>query len=137
MLISNFQVGVKAIIIQSEHILLIREHHKEKWDVPGGRLEDQETLLEGLKRELREELGCQKPVIGPLLYADRIPSEQMAVAGELVLLFYKVELPDIYVTKQVILPHPTGVWFSLKEVESLPLQHLNLMPILRMTMAET
>lgn len=51
------------LIVSEGKILLLREAPYEEggnpglWDVPGGRIEPQETLLEGLSREVGEETG--------------------------------------------------------------------------------
>lgn len=57
-------VGAKAIVHHNGKILLLRESTKYvdgsevgKWDVPGGRIESEETLEEGLVREVKEESG--------------------------------------------------------------------------------
>jgi 8-oxo-dGTP diphosphatase len=40
------------------HILLLK-HKAGKWLLPGGRLNDGENWLDGLKRELQEEVGIK------------------------------------------------------------------------------
>lgn len=57
-------VGVKAVVHYEGKILLLREStayldgaEAGKWDVPGGRIESDETLDEGLAREVHEECG--------------------------------------------------------------------------------
>lgn len=57
-------IGVKAFIINDEKkVLVLREGkylegtNEGKWDVPGGRINSEETLFEGLKREVAEECG--------------------------------------------------------------------------------
>lgn len=58
-------VGVKALIVKEGRILLLREAHYDegtnegKWDVPGGRILPEESLWEGLMREVREESGLR------------------------------------------------------------------------------
>lgn len=57
-------VGAKGIIEYDGKILLLRESSKYvdgtevgKWDVPGGRIDPEETLRDGLIREVKEESG--------------------------------------------------------------------------------
>jgi bifunctional NMN adenylyltransferase/nudix hydrolase len=56
---------VDAVVEQSGHILLVKrrsEPGKGLWALPGGHLETDETLEEGVIRELREETGIKVPV---------------------------------------------------------------------------
>jgi 8-oxo-dGTP diphosphatase len=60
----NLQVGVKVLIKNSDqkYLLLQRaaamEHEAEAhWDIPGGRIEPNEPLLNALAREISEETG--------------------------------------------------------------------------------
>ena len=57
-------VGTKAVIHHEGKVLLIRESEQYedgaevgKWDVPGGRIESNEHVREGLLREVQEETG--------------------------------------------------------------------------------
>ena len=56
---------VDAVVEQSGHILLVKrrsEPGKGLWALPGGHLEMDETLEDGVIRELREETGIKVPV---------------------------------------------------------------------------
>jgi bifunctional NMN adenylyltransferase/nudix hydrolase len=56
---------VDAVVEQSGHILLVKrkaEPGKGLWALPGGHLEMDETLQDGVIRELREETGIKVPV---------------------------------------------------------------------------
>ncbi len=50
-----------AIIIEGDNVLIARRDPLQQlagyWEFPGGKLEDGESLIECLRRELREELG--------------------------------------------------------------------------------
>lgn len=54
--------GVKALITTSERVLLVKETHEDGslfWTLPGGGVEDGESRIAALRRELLEELGCR------------------------------------------------------------------------------
>ena len=61
----NLQVGVKALIKNSngEYLFIRRsttlatDISEPSWDIPGGRIEPDEYLLEALRREVQEEIG--------------------------------------------------------------------------------
>ena len=50
---------ISAIITKREKLLLIHRRKKggEYWVIPGGGIEDNETLQQGLSREVKEETG--------------------------------------------------------------------------------
>jgi len=62
-----FRVG--AIIFSNKRLVLTKMKKKdlEYYVLPGGRVEDKETLEQGLIRELQEELGI-KPIRFRLVY---------------------------------------------------------------------
>lgn len=62
----KLQIGVKVILENSNgFILLLRRHEQflmkpdtpESWDIPGGRIKQDENLIDALKRETKEETG--------------------------------------------------------------------------------
>lgn len=58
-----FQIAAKALIRDNQgQILMVHipewGHNAAHWDLPGGRVDQGETLLETLRRELTEEIGC-------------------------------------------------------------------------------
>lgn len=70
--VGRLRRGVKALVTTGEAVLLVKEAHDDGstfWTLPGGGLEGAESPVEGLRRELREELGCEVVVDGP---ADRV-----------------------------------------------------------------
>jgi 8-oxo-dGTP pyrophosphatase MutT (NUDIX family) len=65
--------AIRAILLTpGSEVLLLRIRLPQAtecfWIAPGGGLEPGEAVEEGLKRELREELGLDKYVIGPLVW---------------------------------------------------------------------
>lgn len=53
-------VACDGLLIENGKVLLIKRRHmpeKGKWAIPGGRIEDDETVEECLRREMKEEIG--------------------------------------------------------------------------------
>jgi len=62
---------------ESNEVLLIR-HHKRGWEIPQGRVEEGENLIDALRREVREEAGVEiEP--GPLGVVWSLISESPAI----------------------------------------------------------
>ncbi len=71
-------VGVGAVIVEKGRVLLIRrgaEPLKGHWSLPGGLLELGESLVDGVKREVREETGLEVEPLELIELIDRIHRE--------------------------------------------------------------
>lgn len=83
---------VAAVIRRDGRILIARRRHGAErggqWEFPGGKVEPGEAEAQALRREIREELGCEVEV-GRLLarHRHRYPDLEVELA------FYACELP--------------------------------------------
>jgi 8-oxo-dGTP diphosphatase len=59
---SFFRVSVKAVIRDEAGQLLLVKEHFDDWVLPGGGVEEGETMADALKRELKEELGVSNVI---------------------------------------------------------------------------
>lgn len=57
---------VGAMVIKNDQFLMVRKTGKDIWTSLGGRIEKNETELQALKREIREEVGCECVIIKKL-----------------------------------------------------------------------
>lgn len=65
-----FQISVKGLYLNAEgKALLFKERGKNTWDLPGGKVESGEDLIEALVRECIEELGVPCSVTDEQPYA--------------------------------------------------------------------
>lgn len=68
-------VGVGAVIVDGDHVLLVRRGHaplKGEWSLPGGAVELGETLETALRREVLEETSLEVDVRDLIEVVDRI-----------------------------------------------------------------
>lgn len=92
------RIGVRAIIYKDGKILAVRHKSKETgqakdwWAIPGGGLDPGETLEDGLRREMEEELGVAVTP-GRLLFIQQFTSGREDCDEELEF-FFLVENSD-------------------------------------------
>lgn len=61
--------GVKAVLSHEGRVLLVQHTYgTRRWELPGGGLHRRETPLDGIHREIREELGVEIADARPIAY---------------------------------------------------------------------
>jgi len=60
-----FQISVKGMFFDSEGKLMMIQEPNGLWELPGGRIQKGEDLVECLKRECTEEMGLECEVVEP------------------------------------------------------------------------
>ena len=117
-------VGVGALIFNEQNQLLMclrgpqARNERGKWEIPGGKVEFGETLIQALQREIKEEIGVEIEVL-----------ELLHVADHLILDEQEHWISPTYIcritagTPKVIEPEKCDRlgWFSLQEAQQLPL----------------
>jgi ADP-ribose pyrophosphatase YjhB (NUDIX family) len=50
-------LGVRVIVVDDDKVLLVRNHGRGQWHLPGGAVNRNETLIAAARREAYEETG--------------------------------------------------------------------------------
>jgi len=110
---STYQVGIKGMIFNSDRkVLVVLKKKIQKWDIPGGRTAEGETILQTLDRELKEEiLNLKEYKVIRAFNASKIED------ANLVLIYYKIEadLKEIELSEE----HETYRWISYEDIDNL------------------
>jgi 8-oxo-dGTP diphosphatase len=90
------RIRVSAVLRRRERILLCRHEKpgKEYWLLPGGGVESGESLIDALRRELREEVGIDDdlPFEGPVAIVDSIAPQSSARQKHVVHIIFAADL---------------------------------------------
>lgn len=121
----SFHLGVKALVRNAQGKVLLLQVNPAKlkaerqayWDLPGGRIQKGETVINTLEREVEEEtglIGLEKPVeIGMVVSNIRIPLDANDSVG-LILSIYSVQAPES-MTIKISDEHIAYDWFAPAE----------------------
>ena len=94
------RIGVAALIEHGGQLLLERRSDAPFWGLVAGALEDDETLEEALRREIREETGLEvagRSFFGTFSDPSRIVRYPDGKIYQLVTLVYRVRIADVSV----------------------------------------
>lgn len=112
----KIEVVAAVIHFNGKYLCVQRPAHKypyisEKWEFPGGKLEDGETMQEALVREIREELATDI-IVGDLLITvnHEYPDFTLIMHAFLV---------NVTNTEFTLNEHINAIWFSPAEMISL------------------
>jgi ADP-ribose pyrophosphatase YjhB (NUDIX family) len=125
----NIRNAVRAVIIRDSSILLIRKEYEDgsqRFALPGGAQDADETLTMALDRECREEIGTDARVISLLHVADWFKPRDTVPPStrHLVEFLFACELDQSYTPQNGSHPdkHQVEVlWVELDKLDSLPL----------------
>lgn len=118
----TFFVGIKGVIINEDKVLLVKANRelegRAHWEVPGGRIDDDEAIEQALRRELKEEVTNITAVeVHEILHSHRVPKDVKDDVS-LVLIFYRVTA-DFDGDPVLSEEHTDFKWVTLKEAEEM------------------
>ena len=124
----HIKVRASAIIIENGHILLVEFDDETglHYNLPGGTIEPNESIVEGLKREVKEETTANVEVGDLIFVLEYEPERNSQWAGSIrsLSLIFKGEITENFTARLPNTPDPnqTGVkWIKLSELEEIEL----------------
>jgi 8-oxo-dGTP pyrophosphatase MutT (NUDIX family) len=121
MSLKKFYVGVKGLFVHNGKILVLKRTNKEAWDLPGGRIEDNNQLKPTLIRELQEEIGLQQQhytidrLLGGFFTDIIIMSDQ--IPHGLILFVFVCKLNDASTNITLSAEHSEYKWVTIEEAQ--------------------
>ncbi len=80
---SNAKIIVGVVVEKDGKFLLVQEAKascRGKWNLPAGHLDPNETIIDGAKREAREETGCEVEPTGVCQIGNRVLEDGLFVS---------------------------------------------------------
>ncbi|MET0779236.1 MAG: NUDIX hydrolase, partial [Candidatus Saccharimonadales bacterium] len=108
-----YRVSTKALIVQNEKVLLVKEIPSMWWGFPGGGIDHGETIESALTREIEEELGVPAKAVSSDFQIAYYTIGSVVDAIPRMNLFYTASLPAELLKKTT---HVAGWgWFTKNE----------------------
>jgi 8-oxo-dGTP diphosphatase len=114
---NNVIFGQKAFILNEKNEILVIKRLKvdifqDMWDVPGGKLEEGEDLLQAITREVKEECGLELTRIILVLSTSKIQGSM----GDNPIIFRNIYLAQAQGTVKLSKEHSEYRWVPLAEL---------------------
>jgi 8-oxo-dGTP diphosphatase len=71
-----YRVTVKAFITDEYNKVLVVKEKQNFWSLPGGGLDHGESPQDGIKREIKEEIGVEDVTVGDIAYSTTVYLDQ-------------------------------------------------------------
>ena len=119
---NSIRPGAAVVIYHDNKILLLKRKDNQKWTLPGGTLEMNESLIQCAVREVEEECGLHVSITDTIgIYSNpniRIEYSDGEVRREFTVVFF-----GIVNDAQVIMDHESSAyrWVTINETDQLPM----------------
>ncbi len=116
----NFRNAAKAFIIKDGKLFMMKRrpndvHKPGIWDIPGGRLELGENPFEGLKREMKEETGCEIEILMPIDIRHFVRDDEQKIT--MIMFLSKLLSDDVQLSEE----HTEYKWIDIEsELNEIP-----------------
>lgn len=114
---NRFSISIKGVVLFNDKIVLLK-NEREEWELPGGRIELDETPQETVKREIKEELNLDV-VVGDIIDAWMY---DIGNKGNVFIVSYMCKLSEENVSNiQISDEHKEIGWFDINEIDNISL----------------
>ncbi|MDG4949852.1 NUDIX hydrolase [Weeksellaceae bacterium KMM 9724] len=123
--IDTFNIRVYGLIIHQDALLILKEPYAGEilFKFPGGGLEFGESLIEGLKRELKEELNLNLTEASHFYTQEEFMVSKFRANEQLLTIYYKAKVDNIEDLTKFDQAIQELIWVPLKELST---NHVNL-----------
>ncbi len=123
--IDRFNIRVYALIIHQDAILILKEPYAGEilYKFPGGGLEFGESLIDGLKRELKEELNLDLTEANHFYTQEEFLVSKFRANEQLLTIYYKTKVDNIENLVRLDQSIQELMWIPLNKLST---QHVNL-----------
>ncbi len=118
-------VAEYAILLDEDNkqFLLVQwgEEHGQTWHFPGGRLEEEDSEIQGLRREVMEEIGVEIEVLRPVFskFATKADCPWIKTGGERYALFYLAKIKPGQGIQLDYKEHHVYRWFKREDIDNI------------------
>lgn len=123
--IDRFNIRVYALIIHQDAILILKEPYAGEilYKFPGGGLEFGESIIDGLKRELKEELNLDLTEASHFYTQEEFLVSKFRANEQLLSIYYKAKVDNIENLVRLDQSIQELMWIPLNKLST---QHVNL-----------
>jgi 8-oxo-dGTP pyrophosphatase MutT (NUDIX family) len=108
----NSGVGVKGLVLKDSRFLVLAKHNG-CLDLPGGKMEIDESIIESLEREIIEETKLSVAIIGPVAHWSFLKKSEFQIKGFTYFCRY------LEGAVELSLEHNIYFWANIEEIQKL------------------
>lgn len=114
-------VAAGGIILNAENKVLLVKNPRKGWEYPGGEIENGETIIDGLKREIKEESGIDADVVNVVGIYSNTKKKQGFNGVKVIPTIVTIDFICRYVSGKLATSDESEDvrWFSKEEAEKL------------------